>query len=45
LEQLELYDNRIKKIENLAHLTNLRVLDISFNRVGKIEGIEALVNL
>lgn len=45
LEEIELYDNRIRVIENLSHLTNLVFLDISFNRIKVIEGLETLVKL
>lgn len=33
LEELELYDNRIRTIENLSHLSKLVFLDLSFNRI------------
>lgn len=45
LEQLELYQNHIKRIDNIQHLTNLRVLDLSFNNIRRIEHLETLVNL
>eukprot|EP00920_Eleutheroschizon_duboscqi_P042971 GHVT01102331.1.p1 GENE.GHVT01102331.1~~GHVT01102331.1.p1 ORF type:complete len:256 (-),score=18.06 GHVT01102331.1:578-1345(-) len=32
-------------MENVAHLINLRVLDLSFNKIRKIENISTLVNL
>ncbi|CDJ50323.1 hypothetical protein, conserved [Eimeria brunetti] len=45
LEQLELYQNHIKRIDNIQNLTNLRVLDLSFNKIRRIEHLETLVNL
>ena len=36
LEELELYDNRIAKIENLNHLKNLKFLDLAFNVIKEI---------
>lgn len=45
LEQLELYQNHIRRIDNIQHLTNLRVLDLSFNNIRRIEHLETLVNL
>ena len=36
LEQIELYDNRIRHIENLSHLQNLVFLDLSYNRIKEI---------
>tara|TARA_B110000285_G_C14720189_1_gene421800 strand:+ start:156 stop:317 length:162 start_codon:yes stop_codon:yes gene_type:complete len=33
LEEIELYDNRIRHITNVEHLTNLTHLDLSFNRL------------
>ena len=40
-----MYDNRIRVIENIAHLTNLTYLDLSFNRIKVVQGLETLVNL
>jgi protein phosphatase 1 regulatory subunit 7 len=37
---LDLYDNRLKKIENLETLVNLEVLDLSFNNIKIIENLE-----
>jgi protein phosphatase 1 regulatory subunit 7 len=45
LEHLEVYQGLVKEIKNVAQLTNLRVLDLSFNKIGKIEGIDSLVKL
>lgn len=45
LQQLELYQNHIKRIDNVQHLTSLRVLDLSFNKIRRIENLETLVNL
>jgi Leucine-rich repeat (LRR) protein len=42
LEELDLYDNRIRMISNISHLTKLKQLDLSFNNFKKIEGIETL---
>ena len=59
IQELELYDNQISKIENLTGLVgnypfvltcgghvfiqvNLKMLDISHNRLRKIEGLENL---
>lgn len=36
LEEVELYDNRIRRIENIGQLTNLVVLDLAFNRIKEI---------
>ena len=36
LEELELYDNRIRTIENISHLGKLIFLDLSFNRIKEI---------
>lgn len=33
LEKLELYDNHIEVIQNIHHLSNLKVLDLSFNAI------------
>ena len=38
-------DFQITKIENIECLVNLEVLDISFNRIRAIEGLEKLTNL
>lgn len=32
-------------IENIAHLTNLVYLDLSFNRIAHIQGLETLTGL
>lgn len=45
LQQLELYQNHIKCIDNVQHLTNLRVLDLSFNKIKRIENLAPLVHL
>ena len=42
LEELELYDNRIITIENIQHLKNLKILDLSYNVIKKIEGLDQL---
>jgi protein phosphatase 1 regulatory subunit 7 len=41
LTYLELYDNRIEALEDLDELTNLEVLDISYNRIRDLVGITA----
>ena len=46
LTSLELYDNRVKRIEGLEPVAGtLTNLDISFNRIRTLEGLGALVNL
>ena len=40
---MELYDNQIKKPENLSGLVNLKMLDVSHNMLRRIEGLEGLV--
>ena len=47
LIELELYDNKITKIENLNHLSNLIILDLAFNVIKEVpEGsLDGLVNL
>lgn len=42
---LDLYDNQIEKVCNLALLENLRVLLIGKNRIRKIEGLKQLFKL
>ena len=42
LHTLCLDNNVISRIENLGHLTNLIWLDLSFNNITKIEGLETL---
>jgi len=41
LEHLELYQNLIKKIENISHLTKLTNLDLSFNKIRSSEPLSA----
>ena len=41
-QELELYDNQIKKLENLSGLVNLKMLDVSHNMLRRIEGLEGL---
>ena len=45
--ELELYDNRITKLENLNHLQNLVILDMAFNTIKEITpgSLDGLVNL
>lgn len=42
---LRLDNNRISKIENLAHLRHLQKLDLSFNVISTIEGLGTLTEL
>lgn len=43
--ELSLQDNTITRIQNLSHLTKLRVLDLSNNAIERIEGLDALHNI
>lgn len=45
LIELDLYDNKIKKIEGLDSLAKLETLDLSFNRIKEVENLEPLVSL
>ena len=45
MRYLDLYDNRIIKIENLDNLINLEVLDLSYNNIKVIENLSHLTNL
>ncbi|KAI9626203.1 hypothetical protein H4Q26_015954, partial [Puccinia striiformis f. sp. tritici PST-130] len=45
LEELDLYDNQISKIEGLHQLPNLKTLDFSFNLIRKIENLDSLESL
>ena len=47
LTELELYDNKITKIQNLNHLSNLVILDLAFNVIKEVPegGLDGLVNL
>jgi len=47
LVELELYDNKIIKLENINHLSNLIVLDMAFNVIKEITpgSLDGLVNL
>ena len=42
---LNLFNNKIKKIENLGGLVNLQTLILSFNEIEEIEGLSKNVNL
>lgn len=42
---LDLYDNRIERINGLSNLLNLRVLMLGKNRISKIENLDNLVHL
>lgn len=39
LEHLELYQNLLKKVENIGHLTHLQNLDLSFNKIRSCESL------
>lgn len=45
--ELELYDNRIKTIENINHLSQLVILDLAFNVIKEVTPgcLDGLVNL
>ncbi|KAA1103503.1 hypothetical protein PGT21_020035 [Puccinia graminis f. sp. tritici] len=45
LEELDLYDNQIAKIEGLENLHNLKTLDFSFNLIRRIENLDSLRSL
>ncbi|OAV88266.1 hypothetical protein PTTG_08455 [Puccinia triticina 1-1 BBBD Race 1] len=45
LEELDLYDNQIGKIEGLDSLQNLKTLDFSFNLIRRIENLDPLRSL
>ena len=45
LEELELYDNLLKHIENLEELTELTTLDLSYNKLKHIKRIATLTKL
>lgn len=46
LEELDLYDNGLRSLEHLgACAARLRYLDVSFNRLGRIRGVQDLANL
>ncbi|KAG7665371.1 sds22 [[Candida] subhashii] len=46
LEELDLYDNRINHISSaIKHLTKLKNLDFSFNRIKNIKNLETLVEV
>lgn len=45
LEDLDLYDNRISKIEGLNGLSHLKSLDLSFNLLRRIENLDQLISL
>lgn len=46
IKELDFYDNQIEKIENVNQFgATLENLDLSFNRLGKIENLDELVNL
>ena len=38
LTELELYDNQLTEIQGIENLINLEILDLSYNRIGKIKG-------
>lgn len=45
LEELELYDNLIKHLEGLEEFTQLRILDLSYNKLKHIKNISNLRKL
>uniref|UniRef100_A0A915N2K8 High mobility group box domain-containing protein n=1 Tax=Meloidogyne javanica TaxID=6303 RepID=A0A915N2K8_MELJA len=45
LTELELYDNQLTEIQGIENLINLEILDLSYNRIGKIKGISTLSKL
>ena len=45
LQELNLSQNQISKIEGLQKLVNLQTLDLWGNQISKIEGLQKLVNL
>lgn len=45
LTKLQLDNNIISKVENIAHLVHLKWLDLSFNNILKIEGLNTLTKL
>ena len=45
LVKLCLDNNYIEEITNLSHLTSLRWLDLSFNKIRKIQGLDQLTQL
>ncbi|KAG0150122.1 hypothetical protein CROQUDRAFT_652823 [Cronartium quercuum f. sp. fusiforme G11] len=45
LEELDLYDNQLAKIEGLTGLSALQSLDLSFNLLRKIANLETLTSL
>ena len=40
LEELELYDNKISIIENLENNKKIKILDLSYNLIKKIENLD-----
>ncbi|KAJ2656329.1 protein phosphatase regulatory subunit Sds22 [Coemansia sp. RSA 1200] len=46
LKELDLYDNRLKRVDSgVAALTQLEYLDLSFNNIRAIEGVDAMIDL
>jgi len=45
ITELDLYDNQVKKMENLDELKDLEILDLSFNLFRKIQGLDNLTKL
>lgn len=45
LQEFNLRNNKILKIDGLDHLVNLKILNLSHNQIRDIEGLEYLVNL
>jgi Leucine-rich repeat (LRR) protein len=42
---INLFNNKIKKIEGLENLVNIKTLILSFNEIEQIEGLESCQNL
>lgn len=45
LKNLDLYDNKLKKYEEINKLTKLEILDLSFNLLRKMESLDCLPQL
>jgi len=43
LEHLELYQNLVKRIENISHLSKLTTLDLSFNKIRNLQPLASCV--
>lgn len=45
LVNVYLHENLIKKIENISHLSNLKVINLENNQIEKIKGLEGCLQL